>query len=255
MSEILQSQTGAVLTLTINRPEKKNAITNAMYGSVVDALERARSDTTIRCVVITGAGDTFTAGNDLTDFAVIAAGGLARDQMHAFRFLDRLADFEKPLIAAVPGLAVGIGTTLLLHCDHVVLSETAVLSVPFVDLALVPEAGSSLLLQQRIGYVRAFSMFALGERVDAKTALNWGLANKVAPPDVLQGEAMATAQTLASKPPGALAASKRLMRDAEALKTIMATEIDIFEARLKSPEAREAFTAFAQRRAPDFSRF
>ncbi|MGD0634991.1 MAG: enoyl-CoA hydratase [Beijerinckiaceae bacterium] len=255
MSEILQSQTGAVLTLTIDRPGKKNAITNAMYGTLVEALERARDDKTIRCVLVTGAGDTFTAGNDLMDFAVIAAGGLARDQMQGFRFLDRLAEFEKPLIAAVPGLAVGIGTTLLLHCDLVFLSETAVLSVPFVDLALVPEAGSSLLLQQRIGYVRAFSMFALGERVDAKTALSWGLANKTVPPDMLQGEAMAAAQALAAKPPGALASSKRLMRDTGALKTVIAREADIFEARLKSPEAREAFTAFAQRRAPDFSKF
>ena len=155
----------------------------------------------------------------------------------------------------MPGLAVGIGTTLLLHCDLVFLSETAVLSVPFVDLALVPEAGSSLLLQQRIGYVRAFSMFALGERVDAKTALSWGLANKVVPADVLQGEAMAAAQALATKPPGALASSKRLMRDSGALKTLIAREADIFEERLKSPEAREAFMAFAQRRAPDFSKF
>ncbi|MDR3463944.1 MAG: enoyl-CoA hydratase [Beijerinckiaceae bacterium] len=255
MSEILQSQTGAVLTVTINRPEKKNAITNAMYGTLVDALERAQADKAIRCVLVTGAGDTFTAGNDLMDFAAVAAGGLAREQIQGFRFLDRLAEFEKPLIAAVPGLAVGIGTTLLLHCDLVVLSETAVLSVPFVDLALVPEAGSSLLLQQRIGYVRAFAMFALGERIDAKTALSWGLANKVVPPDVLQGEAMAAAQALASKPPGALAASKRLMRDSEALKTVIAMEADIFEARLKSPEAREAFTAFAQRRPPDYGKF
>jgi enoyl-CoA hydratase/carnithine racemase len=255
MSEILQTETGAVLSLTISRPEKKNAITNAMYGTLADAMARAQNDKAIRCVLITGTGDTFTAGNDLMDFAAMAAGGLDREQMQVFRFLDWLAGFEKPLIAAVPGLAVGIGTTLLLHCDLVFLSETATLSVPFVDLALVPEAASSLLLQQRIGHVRAFSMFALGERLDAKTALAWSLANKVVPAETLQAEALAAAQVLAAKPPGALAATKRLMRDAAALKALIAAEAAIFAERLTSPEAREAFVAFAQRRAPDYSKF
>ena len=255
MSEILQSETGAVLSLSINRPAKKNAITNAMYGALADALEQAQTNKAVRCVVITGAGDTFTSGNDLMDFAAVATGGLERERMQVFRFLDRLAEFEKPLIAAVPGLAVGIGTTLLLHCDLVFLSETATLSAPFADLALVPEAASSLLLQQRIGYVRAFSMFASGERIDARTAAAWGLANKVVPPEVLQGEALTAAQGLAAKPPGALAATKRLMRDAAALKAVIATKSAIFAERLTSPEAGEAFAAFAQRRAPDYSKF
>src|ERR1700712_2465702 len=132
VSEILEARTDTVLTLTLSRPDKKNAITNAMYGNLADALLRARDDAAIRCVLLTGAGDTFTAGNDLGDFAAVASGTLDRSAMHVHRFLDVLATFEKPLVAAVPGLAVGIGTTMLLHCDLVLLAETATLSVPFV---------------------------------------------------------------------------------------------------------------------------
>ena len=255
VTEIVETRSGAVLSLTLDRPHKKNAITNAMYGVLADAFEQAQADASIRCILITGAGDTFTAGNDLMDFAAIAGGGLCRESMHVFRFLDRLAECEKPLVAAVPGLAVGIGTTLLLHCDLVYLAESAVLSVPFADLALVPEAGSSLLLQQRIGYVRAYQMFALGQRLDAQTALAWGLANKTIALEALSAEAMAAAQILASKPRGALAATKRLMRDAAALKRIISAESDIFSEQLTSPEAREAFAAFAQRRPPDYRKF
>ena len=191
MAQIAQTRTGKVLTLTIDRPEKKNALTNAMYGQLADALDAARSDDGVRCVVITGAGDTFTAGNDLGDFAAVASGDLKHLDRHVHRVLDGLATFEKPVVAAVPGLAVGIGTTMLLHCDLVFLSETALLSTPFVDLALVPEAASSLLLQARIGYARAFAMFALGEKVDAASALAWGLANRVVAGDKLHGVAMA----------------------------------------------------------------
>lgn len=255
MSEIQESRTGAVLSLTICRPDKKNAITNAMYADLADGLLRAGDDARVRCVLITGAGDTFTAGNDLADFAAVASGALDQAAMQVHRFLDALSTFKKPLVAAVPGLAVGIGTTLLLHCDLVFLAETATLSVPFVDLALVPEAASSLLLQARIGYVQAFAMFALGERIDAHTAMSWGLANRVVPPDELMGQAMAAATLLASKPPGAMAETKRLMRDAAAIADRMKAETAAFEKRLKSPEAREAFTAFAERRKPDYSRF
>ena len=255
MTQIDQSRSGKVLGLTINRPEKKNALTNAMYGQLADALEAARTDDQVRCVLITGAGDTFTAGNDLGDFAAVASGDLAQMDRHVHRILDILAVFEKPVVAAVPGLAVGIGTTMLLHCDLVFLAETALLSAPFVDLALVPEAASSLLLQARVGYVRAFSMFALGERVDAPTALAWGLANKVVPAGELHGVAMAAAEALTSRPPGAVVATKSLMRDRDAMLARIAAEGKAFEARLKSPEAREAFTAFAERRKPDYSRF
>lgn len=255
MARIDQRRSGHVLSLTIDRPEKKNALTNAMYGELADALEGAGTDAEVRCVLITGAGDTFTAGNDLGDFAAVAAGDLAQLDRHVHRVLHVLAVFEKPIVAAVPGLAVGIGTTMLLHCDLVLLAETALLSTPFVDLALVPEAASSLLLQARIGYVRSFGMFALGEKVDARTALAWGLANKVVPSEELHAEAMAAAEALAARPPGAVVATKRLMRDGDAMQAQIAAEGAAFEERLRSPEAREAFKAFAERRKPDYSRF
>ena len=255
MAQIGQSRTGKVLTLTIDRPEKKNALTNAMYGQLADALEAARIDDSVRCVVVTGAGDTFTAGNDLGDFAAVASGDLKHLDRHVHRVLDVLATFEKPVVAAVPGLAVGIGTTMLLHCDLVFLADTALLSTPFVDLALVPEAASSLLLQARIGYARAFAMFALGERVDAASALAWGLANRVVKGDELQAAAQAAAQALAARPPGAVLATKALMRDRERLQAQIAKEGEAFQVRLASPEAREAFTAFAERRKPDYSKF
>ena len=255
MGQIGQARTGKVLTLTIDRPEKKNALTNDMYGQFADALEATRTDESVRCVVITGAGDTFTAGNDLGDFARVASGDLKQLDRHVHRVLDVLATFEKPVVAAVPGLAVGIGTTMLLHCDLVFLADTALLSTPFVDLALVPEAASSLLLQARIGYARAFAMFALGEKVDAASALAWGLANRVVKGEELQAIAQAAAQALAARPPGAVVATKGLMRDRERLQAQIAREGKAFEGRLASPEAREAFTAFAERRKPDYSRF
>jgi enoyl-CoA hydratase/carnithine racemase len=254
LARIGLEQDHGVLVATIDRPDKKNALTNAMYGELADAFERARSDAAIRCLLVTGAGDTFTAGNDIADFAAIATGALDHASRHVHRVLRALATFEKPIVAAVPGLAVGIGTTMLLHCDLVLLSETAVLSTPFVDLALVPEAGSSLLLQARVGYLRAFAMFALGQRVDAATAVAWGLANRVVPGATLQADALAAARLLADKPPSALVATKRLMRDQSAISARMEIEGKAFEDRLKSPEAREAFAAFAERRKPDFSK-
>ncbi len=255
MAQIDQHTSGHVLSLTINRPDKKNALTNAMYGALADAFEAARHDAGVRCVLVTGAGDTFTAGNDIGDFAAVATGALDHADRHVHRVLHMLGSFEKPVVAAVPGLAVGIGTTMLLHCDLVFLAESALLSVPFVDLALVPEAASSLLLQARIGYVRSFAMFALGEKVDAKTALAWGLANAVLPASELQGAAMAAAKAIALRPPGAVLATKRLMRDTKGMESRMALEGAAFQERLKSPEAHEAFTAFAERRKPDYGRF
>lgn len=255
MAQIDVAREGKVLVLTIDRPDKKNALTNPMYGQLVEALETARDDREVRCVLVTGAGDTFTAGNDIGEFAKVAAGDMAQLDRHVHRVLDTLATFEKPLVAAVPGLAVGIGTTMLLHCDLVYLADTALLSVPFVDLALVPEAASSLLLQARVGYARAFAMFALGEKVDAGSALAWGLANKVVPGAELRATAMAAAHALAARPPGAVTATKSLMRDRDALLTRIAEEGKAFQTRLASPEAREAFAAFAERRKPDYSRF
>src|SRR5712672_1431193 len=168
-------ENGAVLEILFARPEKKNALSNAMYRAVSDALESLRTNNKTRVVLFGAEGDSFTAGNDLADFAAVASGASAELEAHAF--LDQLARTDKPIVAAVPGLAVGVGTTMLLHCDVVYLAESATLSTPFVNLALVPEAASSLLLPARIGHARAFAMFVLGEAVDAKKAVDWGIAN------------------------------------------------------------------------------
>jgi enoyl-CoA hydratase/carnithine racemase len=241
-----------ILTLTFARPDKKNALTNLMYGALADAIVAAETDRAVRAIVIRGEGDMFTAGNDVGEFAAIATGAF-KGERHVSRFLSALTRSTRPLVAAVQGRAVGIGTTMLLHCDFVVLAEDAQLSTPFVNLALVPEAASTLLMPMRVGYARAYEMFALGEAVDAKTALQFGIANRVVPLDRLHAEAASIAARLARLPAGALAATKRLMRNADVLAAQIGAESAIFAERLKTAEAREAFTAFAQKRPPDFS--
>ena len=240
-----------ILSLTMARPDKKNALTNAMYGALADAIEGAETDPSVRVLLIRGEGDMFTAGNDVGEFAAIATGAV-QGERHVSRFLQALAKSSRPLVAAVQGRAVGVGTTMLLHCDLVVLAENALLSTPFVNLALVPEASSSLLMPLRIGYARAFEMFALGEAVDAKSAFAWGLANRVVPLDKLDAEARALASRLAKQPAGAVSTTKRLMRNPELLMAQIKAESEQFAARLQTAEAREAFTAFAERRPPDF---
>jgi enoyl-CoA hydratase/carnithine racemase len=254
MPHLLTSVEDGVLRLTLNRPDKKNALTNAMYGELAAALERAESEPQIRAVLFEAEGDAFTAGNDLGDFAAVAAGTLAREDMKSSNFLSALARAQKPYVAAVQGLAVGVGTTMLMHCDLVYIAEDAKLTTPFVNLALVPEAASSWLLPARIGYARAFAMFALGEPVDGKTAAAIGIANQALPKHEVRAKALAAAKALATRPAGALAATKRLMRDAQAIQTRMTQEGEIFGARLKSAEAAEALRAFAERRTPDFSK-
>ncbi|MFB9269336.1 enoyl-CoA hydratase-related protein [Bradyrhizobium erythrophlei] len=241
-----------VLTVTMARPDKKNAITNAMYGAMADALARAETDPAIRVVLFQGNGDSFTAGNDLADFAAVSKG--ASGERHVTRFLANLAAATRPLVAAVQGNAVGVGTTMLLHCDLVYLASNARLITPFVNLALVPEAGSTYLLPQRIGYARAYAMFALGEPMDAETAVSIGLANAVVPPDELRAKARAAAEALAKRPSGSLQHTKALMRDTAGITAQIARESKIFQERLMSAEAREAFAAFAERRPPDFSK-
>jgi enoyl-CoA hydratase/carnithine racemase len=243
-----------VMRLTLARPEKKNALTNEMYAALAEALTRAESDPDVRAVLIEAEGDAFTAGNDLSVFAAVASGTMAREEMKAFVFLNAMAQAQKPYVAAVQGLAVGIGVTMLMHCDLVFVAEDAKLSTPFVNLAVVPEAASSLLLPARIGHARAFAMFALGEPVDGRTAAAIGLANLALPAAEVRAKALATAKTLASKPIGALRATKKLMRDAAAITAVMARESEIFGARLQTAEAAEAFRAFAEKRAPDFTR-
>ncbi|MGY8666753.1 enoyl-CoA hydratase [Bradyrhizobium sp. UFLA05-109] len=254
MTEHVRTEmTNGVLTLTLTRPDKKNALTDAMYGKLADTIEGAETDPSVRVILIRGEGDMFTAGNDVSEFAAVAT-GKSEGSRNVVRFIQSLARCTRPLVAAVQGRAVGVGTTMLLHCDLVVLADNALLSTPFVSLALVPEAASSLLMPLRIGHVRAYEMFALGEAVPAKTALEWGLANRVVALDKLDAEAAALAERLAKQPAGALIATKRLMRNGEALVAQMTAESEQFAQRLRTAEAGEAFLAFAERRPPDFTK-
>ena len=253
MSELVQVRvTAGVMTICLNRPEKKNAITDAMYGAIADGLERAAADDAIRVVLFRGEGDSFSAGNDIGDFMQVAMGG--GGEGHVFRVLKTLAHFEKPVVAAVKGSAVGIGTTLLLHCDLVFVAEDARLSTPFVNLALAPEAASTILLPRVVGHQRAFAMFALGEVVSGKQAAEWGLANAALPAAQVEEAAARAAAELAKRAPRSMRLTKKLMRDGAALWSQMERENEAFSSQLTTPEAREAFTAFVERRPPDFTK-
>ncbi|RZJ26639.1 MAG: enoyl-CoA hydratase [Brevundimonas sp.] len=243
-----------VLTVTLARADKKNAITQAMYAALADAAEQARADDAVRVLLFKGEGDSFSAGNDIGDFIAIGSQTGEPMEMSVFRFLKAMADLDKPVVAAVRGRAVGIGLTLLLHCDMVVVAEDALLSAPFINLALAPEAASSLLLPQVLGHQRAFEIFALGEPIDGKTALAWGLANRAVPADQVEAVAAELAAKLATRAPNSIRKTKRLMRDAERLWELMQREGEAFGSQMKSPEAMEAFMAFTQKRAPDFSK-
>ena len=242
-----------IMTLTLRRPDKKNALTGAMYGALSEALRQAEADASVRVIMFQGDGDSFTAGNDLSDFASQARGESAVDSP-AHRFIETISKTSKPLIAAVQGNAVGVGTTMLLHCDLVYLADNARLVTPFVNLALVPEAASSWLLPLRIGHARAYAMFALGEPMGAAAAVACGLANAVVPQGELRKRAHDAAMTLTKRPAGALRLTKKLMRDHQRIAAQIAEEGQLFKERLKTPEAREAFAAFAERRPPDFTK-
>lgn len=253
---ILEDLSGGVLTLTLNRPEKKNALTRGMYQALGDAIDRGRFDDAIRCILIQAEGDMFTAGNDLGDFAAVNAGDAAANQSRegGNPLLKALARATTPIVAAVHGRAVGVGVTMLLHCDLVYVAEDALLTTPFVNLALVPEAASSLLLPSRIGHARAFAMFALGEAVDGRTAAAWGIANAALPVAEVRPRARAAAEAVAARPPASVSLTKQLMRDAETIAAVMEREGGHFAAQLKSAEAREAFAAFREKRQPDFNK-
>lgn len=249
-SEILTSVENRILKITFNRPTKKNAITAAMYGTMADAMAKAQKDDAIRAILFTANGDAFTAGNDLIDFRDNPP--LTADAPVS-RFLHELVAAEKPLVAAVNGIAVGVGLTMLLHCDLVYMAEGAQLQAPFVDLALVPEAGSSLLLPQRVGHARAAEMFMLGKRVSATEAKSMGLVNDVCAVDTLLPTAEKAALALTKKAPEALRQTKRLMRgDLSVVSERMIEESKVFGTQLQSPELLEAVMAFMQKRAPDF---
>jgi len=249
MSEqhILVSRDGAVLEIRFNRPDKKNAITNAMYGVMADAVAEAQRDDAIRAVLFTSSGDFFSAGNDIKDFAAQSMGAFDGPR-HVVRFLEEVIKAEKPVIAAVQGHAVGVGTTMLFQCDLVYIAETARLTVPFIDLGVVPENASSLTMVDRLGHARAFALFGLGEPLSGKDAAAWGLANAALAAPEVEGRARAAAHAVAAKPPESMRLTKKLMRDREALLARMREEGEIFAERLRSPEAAAAFAAFLQRR-------
>lgn len=239
-----------VLTITFNRPDKKNALTHAMYAAAAKAMQEAEANDDVRAVLFTGNGDAFTAGNDLIDFQ--QAGGISGD-MPVHHFLQALVSTDKPIVVAVNGVGVGIGFTMLLHSDIVYMAEGAQIQAPFVDLALVPEAASSLLLANRVGHVKAAEIFMLGKRVSAQEAVDLGIANGVCATEGLLETANKAAQKLAKKAPQSLQKTKRLMRgDKQVLVDRMATEGVYFGEQLRSAEVLEAITAFFEKRAPDF---
>jgi enoyl-CoA hydratase/carnithine racemase len=240
---------GAVVSAAFDRPEKKNAVTSAMYEALIDVFDKAERDPDVGALVLSGAGGVFTAGNDINDFLAVATGAASgsRDIRDApgWRFISRLAGFEKPLVAAVQGQAVGIGTTLCFHCDLVYASADARFHMPFVNLGLVPEAGASLLAPLRFGRAKASEFLLLAEPFGAEAARELGLVNAVLPQSSLLAHAMSKAAALAAKPRSALLAARRLMRgDPAPLKARMEEEIAAFSAALASGEARAAFMAF-----------
>lgn len=250
MSEILTDNADGILTITFNRVDKKNALTSAMYAAMADALGAAETDDSVRVILFTGNGGAFTAGNDLQDFLNNPPAG---EDTPVFRFLRAISTASKPLVAAVSGVAVGVGTTMLLHCDLVYAAEDAKLSLPFVNLALVPEAASSLLLPRMIGHHRAAELLFLGEPFTAATAKEYGIVNAIFAGSKLLEEATAAARKLAAKPPTALRLTKQLLRQAKGdVAGQMAAEGRHFRAQLQSAEAREAMTAFFEKRPPKF---
>jgi enoyl-CoA hydratase/carnithine racemase len=253
MQDILIHADAGVTTITLNRVDKKNSFTQAMYATCADALDAARNDDTVRVVVFQGDATVFSAGNDIGDF--LSHAPKAQDAP-VFRFLRALASFPKPMVAAVCGPAVGIGTTMLFHCDLVYAGDNAAFSMPFVNLGLCPEAASSLLVPQMLGYHRAAEALLLGEPFMAEAALEVGLANRVVPPLEANGIAQAQARKLAAKPLASLIETKRLLKKGQ-MEQVLARideEAVSFGKMLGQPAAKEAFTAFMEKRRPDFSK-
>jgi len=254
MSEILSNLEGGVLTLTLNRLDKKNALTASMYARLADVFVEATGDDAVRVVVIQGNEHVFTAGNDLQDFRDNPPDTTAAEPAPVHRFLEAVRVFPKPLVAAVAGPAVGIGTTLLLHCDLVYAGDNAAFSLPFVNLGLCPEAGSSVLLPALTGYQRAAEKLLLGEAFYADEALEMGLVNRIVPPGEVRAYAQAQALKLALKPQASLKATKALMkRSQDGLKGVMDAEFEQFGRMLRGPACKEAIDAFMNKRKPDFS--
>jgi len=253
--QIITDLAAGVLRLQINRPEKKNALSLAMYDDMASALQDADRDPKVRVVLIHGHPDVFSAGNDLQDFVSSPPAG---EDSPVARFITAISTATKPIVAAVAGPAVGIGTTMLLHCDLVYAAADTRFQTPFVNLGLLPEAGSSLLLPALIGYRRAAELLMLGEPFSAETALRCGLVTEVVTDgDAALNAAKAAAGKLAAKPPAALRLTKKLMKQtgAEAVSQQIRAETDRFVEQLHSPEAGEALKAFFEKRPPNFAQF
>ncbi len=247
-----------VATIEIARPEKKNAITVAMYQAMCDALLDAQEDGAVRAVLITGQPGIFTSGNDIEDFMSRAPqSGSDHSESPVFQFMRALTNCDKPVIAAVTGAAIGIGTTLLLHCDFVYVSDEARLAMPFASLGLVPEFASSLIIPALMGRARASEKLLLGDPFTGADAVECGIANAVLPAAEVVNHARRVAERFNALPPGAVRQSKQLMRRANGDRVLETIGVEgaVFSDRLSSPEAREAFTAFFQKRKPDFSQF
>ena len=247
-----------VRTIEIARPEKKNALTQAMYSAMADALAAATADASVRAVLITGQPGIFTSGNDIEDFMQRPpSGASAGGETPVARFMNALLDCDKPVVAAVTGAAIGIGTTMLLHCDLVYVSDEARLAMPFVSLGLVPEYASSLLLPALMGHAKAAEKLMLGEPFTGSEAVDWGIANAVLPGGEVVNHARRMAERFNALAPSAVRETKRLMREPlrARIREVMATAGALFANRLRSPEAMEAFQAFFQKRKPDFSQF
>jgi enoyl-CoA hydratase/carnithine racemase len=252
--DIISTVEDGIQTITFNRPAKKNAITAAMYQSLADALRAGQADAAVRAILICGQPEIFTAGNDLEDFMKAPPHA---DNSPVFQFLTAISTAEKPLVAAVRGAAVGVGTTLLLHCDLVYAGKSARFSLPFVQLGICPEAASSLLLPMMVGHHRAAEKLLLGEPFGATEALAMGFVNQVLDDDAVLAHARAQAAKLAALPASSVRTTKRLMKGdlASDVAARMQKEGTAFRAMLSSPEAREAFSAFFEKRKPDFKRF
>ncbi len=253
MSDIVTERSGSILRIQLNRPAKKNAMTSSMYISLADLLNGAAADDQIRVVLWHGAGDSFCAGNDIEDFLKNPVGPGESPQS---RLMKAFINFDKPLVAAVHGAAIGGGTTMLTHCDFVYAGESAKFQMPFINLALIPEFGSTYSIPARIGHIRAAQLLMLGHPFDAKQAAELGLVTQVVPDAKLLAVATETAQKLAEKPMGALRACKRLMKAGSRaqLEQAMSVENEEFSSRLRSADAKEALAAFLERRPPNFTR-
>jgi enoyl-CoA hydratase/carnithine racemase len=253
MPEINTERSGSILRVELDRPAKRNAMTSGMYLRLADILKQAVEDERTRVVLWHGAGDSFCAGNDVEDFLKHPPGPGESPQA---RLMNTLIDFDKPLIAAVHGAAIGSGTTMLMHCDFVYAGESAKFQMPFVNLAVVPEFGSSYSVPARIGHLRAAELILLGMPFDAKRAADLGLVTQVVSDQNLLATATETASKLAAKPASALLASKRLMKRAfrEQTKAAIQAENESFSAQVRSDDAKEALTAFLERRPPDFTK-